>query len=397
MGCLRWLPHARSWHQWLWQLQVGSLRAHRIANWRLPALPRKTWQPLAAGWADTLLPCAWLPSFLATRPHRAASLPAQAIVHSGWIDLHGRVVRDYDPTADRPAAFDLHGVNRWACDPLAACAEGLSTLQAEAWHACGRAGRLGPLTRREGTRGLDLTADAALVACSVVAGFSTAGQCGMFDHALAQENRQALLYCLAAALCCRQRALYPLAVKPVTQGVHLLCLPLPHWRPDSPGWLPSKSPGAGSSTAAGPPASRPQCAPCCWCTMPAGSSCQQPQLLRQPWAALAGQRRAHRSVLGSTLPSGCMPRPGQQRRPRRPQHGRGSGAGRRSAGAAPAAQALQRSPRRRLLTPSTWSQVAAWMCSAPSAAAAVQLLLWPMVGATWWCGAPRWACCHPSW
>lgn len=45
-------------------------------------------------------------------------------MHNGWIDLHGRVVQDYDPTADRPAAFDLQGVNRQAPAPPAVCVRG---------------------------------------------------------------------------------------------------------------------------------------------------------------------------------------------------------------------------------------------------------------------------------
>lgn len=38
-------------------------------------------------------------------------------MHSGWIDLQGRLVSNYDPTQDKPVAFDLEGVNRQAQQP----------------------------------------------------------------------------------------------------------------------------------------------------------------------------------------------------------------------------------------------------------------------------------------
>ncbi len=55
-------------------------------------------------------PCPVL-QHLRTRPCPPAP---QAIVHSGWIDLQGRLVSNYDPTQDKPVAFDLDGVNRQA-------------------------------------------------------------------------------------------------------------------------------------------------------------------------------------------------------------------------------------------------------------------------------------------
>ncbi|PRW21035.1 flagellar associated isoform A [Chlorella sorokiniana] len=95
----------------------------------------------------------------------------QAIVHSGWIDLQGRLVSNYDPTQDKPVAFDLEGVNRYTW--LAAKREPWSPQRHRYWpprfqaavqqllllHHTGRAGTGegsgGPLTRGKRAR-LDL-------------------------------------------------------------------------------------------------------------------------------------------------------------------------------------------------------------------------------------------------
>ena len=67
----------------------------------------------AAAWQ--LAPSGWLvPPSLGSHLCCSFDSRPQAIVHAGWIDLHGRLVQGYDPTLDKPQAFDLGGVNRWA-------------------------------------------------------------------------------------------------------------------------------------------------------------------------------------------------------------------------------------------------------------------------------------------
>ncbi|KAI3430817.1 hypothetical protein D9Q98_009228 [Chlorella vulgaris] len=61
---------------------------------------------------------------LADAGYRPTVYP-QAIVHNGWVDLLGRLVHNYDPTVDKPTAFDLDGVNRYTwlaakCEPWTA-------------------------------------------------------------------------------------------------------------------------------------------------------------------------------------------------------------------------------------------------------------------------------------
>lgn len=48
---------------------------------------------------------------LAAAGYRPTTYP-RAIVHSGWVDAAGRLCCDFDPTADKPQAYDLTGVNK---------------------------------------------------------------------------------------------------------------------------------------------------------------------------------------------------------------------------------------------------------------------------------------------
>lgn len=141
-------------------------------------------------------------------------------MHSSWIDLQGQLISNYDPTQDKPVAFDLEGVNRQA---------------SQAWgEGVGRSAHFGWL--------------------------KTSQQSQQTPVRVVRVERAAP----ASALHRRPPtaglpALPTLETAPATCSHPPMLLPLA----DIPGWLPSVSLGPRSATGSGPRSSRQPCSTCC--------------------------------------------------------------------------------------------------------------------------------------